>query len=211
MLHGFTGHGSGLSNATMAGFPHFEGCVFTGEFPIAEIDFDDAAFPGKPKLTAFNPLIPLNPRDSSIPAAFFGFTVENNTQDSIDYTLAATLRNPRDRSVNSFRSGDGLSAMFESHADAAPDAFDRCDMTLATDETDGVSYQEYWYRGGWWDHLETYWRNFTEHSVLQNRRYDSPGRCDFGSLYIKKTAAPGEKVSFRVVISWSCPNRSNFG
>ena len=39
------GYGSGLTAGSMAGFPHFKNCVFTGEFPIAKVDFSDKAFP----------------------------------------------------------------------------------------------------------------------------------------------------------------------
>ena len=70
-LSGFNGYGIGPSCKTMAGFPHFRNCEFTGEFPIAKIEFSDPEFPGKVTLTAFNPLIPLCADDSSIPAAFF--------------------------------------------------------------------------------------------------------------------------------------------
>ncbi|MGN1408936.1 MAG: GH116 family glycosyl-hydrolase, partial [Eubacteriales bacterium] len=46
-LAGTTGHnfGFGLSSTTMQGFPHFRDCVFTGEFPIATVDFIDSTFP----------------------------------------------------------------------------------------------------------------------------------------------------------------------
>ena len=76
---GLTGGGDGLSAATMAGFPHFRHCTFKGEFPIAEVDFEDDCFPGTIRLTAWSPLIPLNDKDSSIPAAFFDYAVTNTT------------------------------------------------------------------------------------------------------------------------------------
>ncbi len=42
---------------------------YTGEFPIAKIDFADENFSADVTLTAFNPFIPLDAENSSIPAA----------------------------------------------------------------------------------------------------------------------------------------------
>ena len=54
----YTGYGFGPDRGTMIGFPHFEQVIFNGEFPVAELDFSHGKFPGKVKMTAFNPLIP---------------------------------------------------------------------------------------------------------------------------------------------------------
>ena len=75
----------------MTGFPHFSKVRFTGKFPIAEIDFFDERFPGDLNLLAFNPFIPGNDFDSSIPAAFFSMTVKNTTSEQLRYTIALSL------------------------------------------------------------------------------------------------------------------------
>ena len=66
----FSGFGFGPSRYFMAGLPHFRDVEFIGEFPIAYLAFKDRSFPGHVRLTAFNPFIPLNDRDSGIPAEF---------------------------------------------------------------------------------------------------------------------------------------------
>lgn len=66
----YTGYGFGPDRGTMAGFPHFEAVTFDGEFPIATLKFGHKKFPGSVEMEAFNPLIPTNEDDSSIPAAF---------------------------------------------------------------------------------------------------------------------------------------------
>ena len=202
--------GLGMPNTTMAGFPHFRDCVFTGEYPIAEVALDDPDFPGSARLTAFNPLIPLNAKDSGIPAAFVSFAITNTTSDTLSYLFAATLRNPRNHSVNTFVKESGMSALFLSNTDNTGENFEHCDLTLATDETENVCAQEYWYRGSWFDGVETYWRNFTEQSTPAPRHYDVPGNGDCATLYVKKTAKPGETVVFRTVLAWNCPNRRNY-
>lgn len=212
---GLTGGGDGLSAATMAGFPHFRNCTFTGEFPIAKVDFADECFPGTIRLTAWSPLIPLNDKDSSIPAAFFDYAVTNTTEDTLEYTVGAALRNPyggdpAGESVNEYRTDGSIHAMFLRQVKFAPDHPVYGDLTLAADTTGQVSYQQYWYRGGWHDGLERYWRNFTEQYTYENRVYDTPGNGDMANLAVKCTAAPGETVHFRYVISWSRPNCVNY-
>ena len=43
----YTGYGFGPDRGTMAGFPHFEKVTFKGEFPIAQLQFKHAHFPGE--------------------------------------------------------------------------------------------------------------------------------------------------------------------
>ena len=52
--------GSGCSQSSLNGFPHFKTNSFKGEFPFAKLSFKDDMFCGKVGLTAFNPLIPLD-------------------------------------------------------------------------------------------------------------------------------------------------------
>ena len=86
-------YGNGADRGTMAGLVHFSNTVFQGPFPIAQIKYQDPAFPGCIQLQAMNPLIPMNDRDSSLPAAFFQFTLENTTKESLEYTLAFSCNN----------------------------------------------------------------------------------------------------------------------
>ena len=90
----FAGFGFGLARETLSGLPHFRQTEFLGGYPFAKIRFRDPAFPGRVILSAFNPLIPLNDRDSSLPAAFFTVGITNETSQDIDYTVAFTICNP---------------------------------------------------------------------------------------------------------------------
>ena len=83
--------GNGPDYQTMCGFPHFENVVFNGEFPVATIDFSDRKFPGNIKMTAFNPFIPRDEENSSLPAAFFEFEVENTEDCEIKYQIAFSV------------------------------------------------------------------------------------------------------------------------
>ncbi len=90
----FAGFGFGPNLESMCGFPHFRKVVFEGEFPIARLFFEDEDFPGKITMTAFNPFIPLDADNSSIPGAFFELEVENTSREHIEYQLAFSVMNP---------------------------------------------------------------------------------------------------------------------
>lgn len=64
-------------------------------------------------------------------------------------------------------------------------------MTLATPDTENVSVQEYWLRGMWLDHIETYWREFSSPGFPAKRTYTAPGTNDHSTLFVRKTVAPG--------------------
>lgn len=205
-------YGHGMPGATMAGFPHFRGCSFDGRFPIASIDFDDPHFPGKPTLTAFNPFIPRNDRDSGIPAAFFELTIVNTTDRPLTYTAVFALKNPNGNGVNELLDTEALHGIFLGQEGTEDDSLDKFDLTIATPDdgsNDGISRQAAWYRGGWSDALETYWRNFTEKATFPPRSYPSAGG-DHCTLAVRKTAGAGESVTFRFVMTWSRPNNYNY-
>ena len=89
----FAGYGFGVDQGRMNGFPHFDSCVFDGKFPIAELTFGAEDFPGSVKLIAFNPLIPHNADDSSIPAAFFTVQFQNDSEQELDFSAIFSLAN----------------------------------------------------------------------------------------------------------------------
>lgn len=214
---GHKGFGYGVDSKRMAGFPHFSECEFTGEYPLATLQFGDwtevdagGRFPGRVSMTAFNPLIPGNSDDSSIPGAFFEIAVENDQPESLRYSVAFSLANLCSAGqVNKFSQENGISQMRLYQNILPPDDPAYGELCMATDAAE-VSYQEYWYRGIWRDHLETYWRNFTEQPHLVNRTYDTPGEGDTATLCASALLAPGESKSFRFVLTWHFPNNYNY-
>ena len=203
----FSGYGYGPGTGTMAGFPHFKEASFKGEFPIAKIDFSDKHFPGKASLTAFNPFIPLNDKDSSIPAAFFEIEFENTDSSQIEYTIAFSVNNPfMNSTVN--KEKDKKICFCQTEHDEASVKFGN--LCLATDAED-ANVQANWYRGGWFDAISTFWNNFAKNELdcLPKRDYTEPGVFDTGTVEARLTLNPGEKKKARFVLSWYYPNRYN--
>ena len=82
-----------LQTAKLADLPLIEGLSFVGEYPFGWFTYRDAKLPVQVSLEAFNPMIPLNPKDSAYPAAVFTFTVKNPTDKPCEVSLLATLQN----------------------------------------------------------------------------------------------------------------------
>jgi uncharacterized protein (DUF608 family) len=204
--------GWGPRREYLTGLPHFPETAFRGEFPLAEIAFLDKSFPGKVRLHAFNPFIPLNDKDSSLPAAFFEVEVHNTNSHGLDYTVAATLGNPLPaNNLHTFNTAgavrwlhltsDGLDLHDPSYGD----------LVLATDAVD-VSFQRYWFRGAWFDGLEVFWRDFTAPGRLNDRFYElaRAGKENQAMLATHFHLAPGQQKRVRFVIAWNFPNCQNY-
>ena len=221
----FAGYGTGPAISTMAGFPHFPETDFTVRFPFAEMFFEYEKFPGTVRMTSFNPFIPLNEEDSSIPAAMFEFEITNNTDDTIDYTLCGALETPLSNAKNVFggdMSTDMKCIRFVSLDDKDDDGaldskYNAKNLCLATD-CEEVSYQEYLYRGAWNDRLHVFWNDFTSAPYFKNRSYTDTSESHVGVMDTHDTGvmaahirlAPGERKTIRFIITWYMRFISNY-
>lgn len=210
----YEGFGWGPRRETMAGMPHFEQNSFKGTFPIAELGFRDDSFPGEVVMEAFNPFIPHQADDSSIPAAFFQFTVKNNSDRPLNYSLTAVVGNPyKGRTRNRFVRKDGLAALLLDSQDSPERDPGSGNLCLASD-AETVSYQEYLYRGEWFDALEVYWKDTMTPGPYRARSYEPDDRTirDNALLSAHIDLKPGESRQVRFIISWSHPvNRNDWG
>ena len=206
------GYGQGPNRGTLAGGRHFEHTEFRGDFPLAGMTFEDSRFPGRVELTAFNPFIPSNDRDSSIPAALFEFTVMNTGEEPLEYTLALSVTNPlATYGMNEFSARDGLS-LITMHSGCADRSSVRYgNVTLATDSP-AAGHQDYWYRGGWFDELTMFMNDFGARGPIKQRTYDAPAKSkpDACTLTASLRLLPGASGSARFVISWYAPNCAKY-
>jgi uncharacterized protein (DUF608 family) len=208
----YFGAGFGLSRDTVAGLPHFRSTEFHGAFPLAEVRYREPKFPGQVSLRALNPFIPLNDKDSSLPAAFFEISVTNPTAHDLDYTIGFSVRNPHQAAaLNKHRRRQGMRAIHLSQEKLPPEDVGHGDLTLATDAPE-VSFQEYWFRGTWFDTLGVYWRDFTSPGKLKNRFYPvEEGRGhDHATLAAHVHVPAGETATVRFVLAWSFPHVTNY-
>ena len=219
--NGGFGYGFGPYRGTMAGVPHFQHTVFEGEFPFARIRFQDPYFPGKVELTAFNPFIPLEDDDSSLPVAIFEIGFRNDTDETLDYSALYSLNNilPYASTENIFFREKNFSGIRMTSNRTSETDLHYGNMCIMTD-AENVSCQQYWYRAEWFDSLQTFWNDVNRHGKLKNRIYENDHRKpnekldwdgdDMGTLGAHVTVRPGENASVRFVLGWFFPNCENY-
>lgn len=74
----------------------FDDISFVGEYPIATIDYRSTTQPALPieiRSEVYSPFIPLNTRDSALPATILRYTVKNTSEKAVDVSLAGWLEN----------------------------------------------------------------------------------------------------------------------
>ena len=218
--NGGYGYGYGTYRGTMAGVPHFAECTFDGEYPFARLYFEDGHFPGKISLTAFNPFIPLNDRDSSMPAAFYEIEFENTAGEPLTYRAYFSLNNllPYGTTKNEYFRDGRMRGIFMTSNRLCEDDLLYGNFCLATDTEEG-DYQEYWYQADWFDSLQTFWNQVNEPGDLKNRTYNTDKRKqnptdldgdDMATLGTRIYLEPGEKKKVRFLMAWYFPNCENY-
>lgn len=204
----FSGYGYGPSSQTMVGFPHFKKHTFVGEFPIAKIIFKDDDFPADVVLTAFNPFIPLDDKNSSIPAAFFEISFKNITYKTLKFSAAFSAVNNSAKSINEYKENGSIKAITLTDKQHKKSETDYSEICIATDCED-VSYQCSWCRGACQDSIATFWRDFASTKSLENRHYDEPSN-DHATLCGTISINPEETKTIKFVYSWHVPNNYNY-
>jgi len=215
----YNGFGFGPDRESLAGLPHFRTSKFIGTFPIARINFEDEHFPAQVSMEAFNPFIPLNEDDSSIPGAFFEISLTNTQKAPLRYTVCFSVANLYTKlpGIHTYECLDGLSLMTLRNRETKDEDDPRYgDLSFGTDAQD-VSVTRYWYRGNWFDNLATYWKDFREFGRIQDRYYPSAedehvaySSQEVASMAATVTAQPGQTAKVRFVLTWSTPNCVNF-
>jgi uncharacterized protein (DUF608 family) len=85
---------SDLGSDNVPGLPRLKTCKFTGEYPLARIDFEDPELPVQVSLEAFTPFVPLEPDDSGLPLAVLRYHVTNPGAASARVSIAYSIENP---------------------------------------------------------------------------------------------------------------------
>ncbi|MHA1479144.1 MAG: GH116 family glycosyl-hydrolase, partial [Promethearchaeota archaeon] len=182
--------------------PHVKNIIFDGEYPFSFLKFGDSELPIEIKLTAFNPFIPLDPKNSGLPVIIFQFHIKNISNDAIEVNLLGNLFN--------FLGWDGLKTIRgESHPHFGGNynkhkkikAWNAIymrsktllktdkrygDLTLATDQQNVMISPQ-------WANLDKFWSSFKEKGTLLRNESGEASELEStwtGSLAIKKELKP---------------------
>ncbi len=215
--------GFGTPQNQLTGVSRFVEARFRGEYPFAWIEFEDDSLPVEVSLRAWNPFIPLNVPDSSIPVAIIEWTIRNPTSKPVDVSVAATIFNPvgtdgRDfggilgMNVNEYVEGNDFRGLRLSSNKVKPEDVRFGTMALVTPWKE-LDVQTRWYRGGWWDNAHLFWDDFSDDGRVKPVPDAEPSpdrRSDVGDLVLRARVAPKASVTFPFLLTWHFPRRENY-
>jgi len=197
----------GATGTPMAAYPHFKKVKFDATFPIATITLEDDNFPAKVILKAFNPLIPLDAYNSSIPSAFFEIDVKSKV-DGIKYLITLAVKNPFKCGINEKIKSKKYTAIKLSHYGVDKSDLKYGDLTVAVDDKEGIA-QRYWFRGSWCDAVTTFWHELNLGEFC-NRDYEERQPGDHCVIGAKKVINKNESKKTKFVLAWNIPNCNNY-
>ena len=209
------------------GLPSFSACQMSVKYPFVNLKFHDDSVPLDVKLTAFNPLLPLNVEDSGIPAIDSISIVKNNSNECANVLIAGSMPN-----FYGFRGYDCFGNYIVSSGTRNEVIYDKgvrgiwmtgeglpnndirvAQGALMTDE-ENVQLQPYWYKGGWQDGITKFWKSMCQGKLDTNLDGQEiktsaigPEGLTVGSVGIEKSIEPGQIAQFHFVFSWYVPNR----
>lgn len=200
--------GHGASKHHGEGLPHFRQTTFTGNYPFARVSLEDPDIPLKVTLEAFNPLIPLNDKDSSIPAAILLYRLKNPGPNQIVGTIFGNLRNvvghpERKGRINQPRHEKGLAGLWQTTTYFDKDSVHFGSMALTT-PLPKVRIWPSWNKGPY-GRLSEFWRVVTgEDEFPTVPSYE--GDAQVGTVAVDFAVAPGEETVIPFYITWHFPN-----
>jgi len=207
------------SRRLLEALPGVKQIEYAGEYPMAELGYHDPQLPVEVSLTAYSPFIPLNAKDSGLPAIVFEFRLKNpGTQpvaasvlatqqnfvgwdggsaiEGVEYFAYGGNRNTLERSV-------GLTAI-DMENPRLPGGFPfQGRVALAALDDDATFVTQ-------WDHTRLLWDDFAEDGRLENTEgaaSSQDGRTWNGALAVQVELKPGEERTVTFVLAWYFPNR----
>ncbi len=202
----------GIPRQELAGIPRFESCKFISEFPYANVILEDHDVPLKASLQAWNPFIPLDAENSSLPVAVFSWKIENTGKDTVQSSLAFNMGNP----FNTYRKSHELSGTVR-HQSAngleavifSQEAPEKGEIMIAT-PAEGPDIDTRWYRGNWWDNAHVFWDDFSNDGRIEDFResyHFNSSDQDVATISVPFTLPPGKSITIPYYVFWRMPER----
>ncbi len=207
------------SKAPNHGLPRFAEATFETAYPFGQVLLKDKDLPVQVTVGAFNPLIPGNTNDSSLPIAILSYKVKNTSDKSIAISLAGNIPNfigfdgkegKAYQNINSYKEENGLKGIhYTANQDLDKKSFQYGTFSLITNSDGEVSYRTAWKPGEWGNSTLEFWDDYLDDGTLEERK--SHQKNNMGSLAVKTMLAPNEEKDIRFFITWHFPNRPAWG
>ena len=193
-------------------FPGMDSLTFQGEYPFGWYHFHDRELPVKVILEAYNPLIPMDLKNSAIPAGIFRIKVTNTSSDIVEVNLLGTQQNavgfsgydtiagPDNRMNRGY--GQNINTIINGPQKTSLEMTGKGgSMQLSVFEKE-VSYSASW------ENLSSLYSDFISDGILSGEKKASspnPGITVDGALATGFTLNPNDEKVVTFVLSWHFP------
>ncbi len=210
------------SRQLLAELPGVDGLEITARYPIVEVTYQSPSLPVAVALETFSPFIPLNSKDSGLPAILFNFTVANPSDQPQQVSLMATQQNivgwdGKTSIDDTHHAGYGgntnnlvhlrdMSALVMGNDRLQPEHPANGQLVLAALKRPG---DEIWALPQWRSRRQL-WERFTGdgHLTTQLNPGSSPdGQTWNGAIAVAFELAPGASRTVIFALAWHFPNR----
>jgi uncharacterized protein (DUF608 family) len=209
------------------GLPRFANASFDAAYPFGQVNLSDNNLPVTVRVKGFNPLVPTNADESSLPVAVLSYEVTNTTDSPLEVAVCGSIRNfiGKDGSnyymdwnddiipkgakdnENKYREDGKIKGIYYFSNGVAKDDPAWGTFALTTTSDGEVSYRTSGREdGGWWNALLEFWDDFSDNGVITEKFYKQDVD-PMGSLSVKKTLAAHETQTFTFYLTWDFPNR----
>lgn len=198
----------GYNGGGFEGLIRFRDCSFTGEYPFGVVQLADPDLPVAVTLTGFNPFIPLDDVNSGIPCVLLEYQLHNTSDQPVPYQFSYHLSHlARKGAETSVRSDvlPNLGVYFWNEAPADSAAFGSAALGIVSGDP---VIKGRWLRGGWFDAISALWREVSTGNFEPTEGLNANEKAarDGGSVMVTGQLAPGERVTYPVVVAWYFPN-----
>ena len=159
----------GYNGGGFEGLPRFRKCTFRGEYPFGTVSLSDQEIPLAVTITGFNPFIPLDDVNSSLPCAILEYTLRNTSAAPVAYQFSYHLshlaqKGAEDKARSAPIPGLGVEFWNES-------ALRRPRIWLAALGMLNAAPQikARWFQGGWFDAISALWREVSQGDLPTDR------------------------------------------
>jgi len=204
------------SKAPNHGLPRFAKATFQTAYPFGQVLLSDNDLPINVTVGAFNPLIPGNTDDSSLPLMVLSYKVKNTSDKPITISLAGNIPNfigfdgkqgKAYQNINTYRQENGLKGIhYTASEEIDKESYQYGTFSLATNSKGEISYRTAWQPGEWGNSTLEFWDDYMDDGLLEERT--SNQKNNMGSLAVKTILAPNQEKDIRFFITWNFPNRS---
>jgi uncharacterized protein (DUF608 family) len=208
--------GSAGSAATNHGLPRFRNVSFDAAYPFGQVHLSTPGLPLQVTIKSFNPLIPGDVDNSSIPLAVLDFEITNTSDEEIRFSVCGTMLNfigedgvqgRAQGNINTFRKDQGFSGIFF-HSEGVDKNSDQWgEMALVTTSSGQVTHRTSWKPMHWGSSILDFWDDMMEDGKLENRQ-DEESQKPMASLAVSDVIPANETRTVRFLLTWYFPNRT---